>query len=55
MSAILLALAGGAQAENLISNGRYDAGADGWTLELADGWVIRPAEREGDFILARGP
>jgi hypothetical protein len=23
----------------------------GWTLQLNDGWSVRPAEREGDFIL----
>jgi hypothetical protein len=24
---------------------------DGWTLQLNDGWSVRPAERNGDFVL----
>ena len=28
---------------------------DGWSLELAEGWVLAPGEREGDFVLARTP
>ena len=26
---------------------------DGWTLELAAGWTVRPGERAGDFKVAK--
>jgi hypothetical protein len=26
---------------------------DGWELDLAEGWVLRPGEREGDFVVTR--
>jgi hypothetical protein len=26
---------------------------DGWELDLAEGWVLRPGERKGDFIVTR--
>ncbi len=29
-------------------------GGDGWTLAIADGWVIRPGPRAGDFQLVQG-
>jgi hypothetical protein len=28
---------------------------EGWRLELADGWVVRPAERAGDWVVTRAP
>jgi hypothetical protein len=24
---------------------------DGWTLELSEGWILEPGERQGDFVL----
>ncbi len=27
---------------------------DGWTLELAPGWMLAPGERKGDFVLRKG-
>lgn len=32
---------------------RKTAKGDGWTLTIADGWVIQPGPREGDFQLVR--
>ncbi len=26
---------------------------EGWRLELADGWVLRPGERGGDWVVVR--
>jgi hypothetical protein len=28
---------------------------DGWTLEIAPGWVIRPGERAGDYRFVKEP
>jgi hypothetical protein len=27
---------------------------EGWTLELAAPWVVRPGARAGDFVIVRG-
>lgn len=30
-------------------------GGEGWRVTLADGWVVRPGERPGDYVVVRQP